>query len=177
MKLNKPKTSPDKYIGFGGEKSKKLHFKDQYEVKPESAETPWIPSRFGQPDLLSRISNRRLNLNDLNFVPEGENATGYEMFPGKGRFDMSVDYDFNLGRPNTPNYPEQQPDFDPLWNEAYSLSPVIAPDEKIKNPFPRQNNLDPNGYLQTMMEQGTNTNIPVLPDLINENPQAQISVS
>ncbi len=170
MKLNKPKTTPDKYITFGGNTSKKIHFKDQYK-----SELP-VPSRFGQPDLLDRISNRRLNLNDLNFVPEGEMGDGYEMFPGRGRFDMEVDYDFAIGRPNTPNYPEQQPDFDPLWNDAYSLSPVIAPEEKIKNPFPRQNNLDPNGYLQAMVEADPNTEIPALPDLINENPQAQTSI-
>lgn len=177
MKLGTPRTTPDQYIKFGGDTTKRLTYKDEFALKPQSAETPWVPSRFGQPDLLRRISNRRLNLNNLNFVPEGEQATGYEMFPGEGRFDMSADYDFGIGRPNTPNYPEQQPDFNPAWNDAYSLSPVIPPEEKTKNPFPRQGNLDPHGYLQALMQQGTNTNIPVLPDLINENPQAQTSIS
>jgi hypothetical protein len=177
MKTDKPRTTPDVYINFGGDTSKKLSYKDQFEVKASSAETPWVPSRFGQSDLLRAVSNRRLNLNHLNFVPEGVSDQPYEMFPGKGRFAMEQDYDFAIGRPQTPNFPEQQPDFDPNWNNAYTLSPVIKPEEKIKNPFPRQDNLDPNGYLQAMMEEGTTTDIQAMPELIDENPKSSISIS
>lgn len=176
MKLDKPRTSPSDYIKFGGNQDKKLNFKDQYDLKAAVQETPWIASRFGPQDLTKRIANKRLTLNELNFLPEGELQNEYVMFPGEGRFNMETDYDFTIGRPSTPNYPEQQPDFNPGWNDSYSLSPVIPPNEKIKNPFPRQDNLDPNGYLAAMINEGTNTEIPKLPDLINENPQGSVSV-
>jgi hypothetical protein len=176
MKIDRPRTSPGDYIKFGGNQDKKLKFKDQYDLKAAVQETPWITSRFGPQDLTKRVANRRLNLNELNFVPEGELQDGYEMFPGRGRFNMETDYDFTIGRPSTPNYPEQQPDFDPEWNNSYGLSPVIPPGEKIKNPFPRQDNIDPNGYLSAMLAEGTNTDIPKFPNLINENPQASLSI-
>lgn len=177
MKLDTKRTTPSDYIGFGGNTNKKLTFKDQFEAKPSSAETPWVPSRFQQSDLLNRISNRRLNLNDLAFVPEGDGPGTYEMFPGRGRFSMDTDYDFAIGRPQTPNFPEQQPDFDPAWNDAYGLSPVLKPEDKIKNPFPRQDNIDPNGYLAAMLQGEGTAQITAFPNLINENPQASISVS
>jgi len=176
MKINKPKTTPDKYIGFGGNQNKKLSFKDQYDLPARSQETPWVTSRFGPQDLVKAIANKRLNFNDLNFLPEGQEVKGYEMFPGRGRFDMKEDYDFSIGRPATPNFPEQQPDFNPDWNNYYLSSPVIAPEEKIKNPFPRQDNIDPNGYLFAMMEQGMNTDIPPFPNLIDENAHSSPSV-
>jgi hypothetical protein len=176
MTINQPRTTPDKYIGFGGNQDKKLSFKDQYDLSARSQETPWVTSRFGPEDLVKSIANKRLNLNDLNFLPEGQEVEGYEMFPGRGRFDPTADYDFAVGRPATTNYPEQQPDFNSNWNNSYLSSPVIAPGDKIKNPFPRQDNLDPNGYLMAMAEEGLNTNIPVFPELINENPQTSVSV-
>lgn len=176
MKIDKPRTNPQDYIAFGGNQNKKLSFKSQYELPATSQETPWITSRFGPQDLTKRVANRRLNFNDLNFLPEGQEVQGYEMFPGRGRFDIYNDYDFAIGRPSTPNFPEQQPDFDPLWNEAYLSSPVIPPADKAKNPFPRQENPDPNGYVQQMMEEGLTPIISSFPDLINENPQASTSI-
>lgn len=176
MKLNTTRTSPDLYIRFGGNEEKQLSYRDNFKIEPNSGQTPWVPSRFGQPDLLKRISNRRLNLNNLNFVPEGPDGQAYEMFPGGGRFNEPEDYDLSIGRPKTPNFPEQQPDFNPGWLNMYSLSPVIAPGDKIKNPFPRLGDLDPNGYLAAMAEEGTNSSIPNFPDLINENAQAKVSI-
>ncbi len=176
MNLNKPKTSPEKYIGFGGNQDKKLSFKDQYDLPAKAQETPWVTSRFGPKDLVKAIANKRLNFNDLNFLPEGQVVEGYEMFPGRGRFNPSEDYDLAIGRPATPNFPEQQPDFNPTWNTLYMSSPVIPPGDKTKNPFPREGNIDPNGYLMEMMQQGLNTAISPFPDLINENPQASTSV-
>ena len=176
MKIDRPRTTPGDYIKFGGNKDKKLNFKDQYDLQASTQKTPWVPSRFGTEDLTQRAANRRLIYNDQNYVPEGELKNGYEMFPGLGRFSMETDYDFAIGRPSTPSFPEQQPDFDPNWNNSYGLSPVIPPEEKIKNPFPRQNNIDPNGYLAAMMAEGTNTDIPKLPELISENPQTSLSI-
>ena len=176
MKIERPRTTPTDYIKFGNNKDKKLNFKDQYDLKANAQETPWITSRFGPQDLTKAIANKRLNFNALNYVPEGELQNGYEMFPRLGRFDMETDYDYDIGRPATPSYPEQQPDFNPEWNNSYSLSPVIPPGDKIKNPFPRRTNLDPNGYLAALMAEGSNTNIPAFPNLINENPQGSVSI-
>lgn len=176
MKINRPRTTPDAYIKIGGTRDKKLNYKEQYELKAVSQETPWVSSRFGTEDIQKRIANRRLTLNELNFVPETGAINSYEMFPRLGRFAMETDYDFEIGRPATSNFPEQQPDFNPNWNTSYELSPVLPPEEKIKNPFPRAGNIDPNGYLAALMAQGTNTSIPSFPDLINENPQASTSI-
>lgn len=176
MNIDRPRTVPSDYIKFGGVQDKKLDYKDQYKLKANTQETPWVTSRFGSQDIQKRIANRRLNLNELNFVPEAGPTNSYEMFPRLGRFNMETDYDFEIGRPATANFPEQQPDFDPNWNGSYGLSPILPPEEKIKNPFPRATNLDPNGYLAAMIAQGTNTSIPSFPDLINENPQASTSI-
>jgi hypothetical protein len=176
MKIDKPKTSPEKYIGFGGNQDKKLSFKDQYDLPAKSQETPWVTSRFGPQDLVKAIANKRLNFNDLNFLPEGQAVQGYEMFPGQGRFSMKDDYDFSIGRPATPNFPEQQPDFDPAWNDSYLSSPIIPPEDKTKNPFPRKDNIDPNGYLLAMLANSGSTAIAPFPDLINENPQSSPSI-
>ena len=175
MKLDRPKTTPEKYISFGGNKNKQLSFNDQYSVPANSQESPWVTSRFGPQDLTKRVANRRLNFNDLNFLPEGEEVREYEMFPGRGRFSPSEEYDYEIGRPATTNYPEQQPDFDPIWNEAYLSSPVIPPVDKAKNPFPRRGNIDPNGYLQEMLQTGLTPSITPFPDLIDENPQSSMS--
>jgi len=174
--LNKPRTSPEKYIGLGGDKTKKLSFRNQYALPASSQETPWVTSRFTPEDLTKSIANRRLNFNDLNFVSEDGFNQAYEMFPGRGRFDSYTDYDYELGRPATPNFPEEQPDFNPLWNELYISSPIIPPSDKSKNPFPRAQNPDPNGYLQQMMEEGLTSLISPFPELINENPQASTSI-
>lgn len=176
MKIDKPKTTPEKYIGFGGNKETKKSFKSQYDLPATSQETPWVTSRFGPQDLIKRVANRRLNFNDLNFLPEGQIVEGYEMFPGRGRFNPIDDYDDFIGRPATPNFPEQQPDFNPEWNSSYISSPVLPASEKIKNPFPRKDNIDPNGYLLEMVEQGLSSSIPKLPELINENPQPSTSI-
>lgn len=176
MTINAPRTTPDKYIAFGGDKAKKNSYRSQYALPASSQITPWINSRFTAEDLTNAVANKRLTFNDLNFVPEDGTGQSYEMFPGRGRFDFFTDYDYELGRPAIPAFPEEQPDFDPYWNELYLNSPVIPPSDKSKNPFPRLANPDPNGYLQQMMEQGMTPLIGSFPELINENPQPSTSV-
>ena len=60
--------------------------------------------------------------------------------------------------------------------EAYALSPVIKPGNKIKNPLPRRDNIDPNGYLKALVEEGTNTNIPAFAPAIDETVNSGISI-
>jgi len=139
---------------------KNLDFDELFRAKPETGEYPWNPSRFKQQDLTKRMMTRKRNLNPgLNFVgnapffDQNEAVTPeYELFEGLGRFDRPTAYDFNEGRPITPQRPQDQPDFNPTWVEAYRLSPTIKPDKTAKNPMPRIKNPDPNGYLMAAAE-------------------------
>jgi hypothetical protein len=76
----------------------------------------------------------------------------YELFEGLGRFDRPVAYDFNEGRALTRNRPQNQPDFNPEWIDAYNVSPTVNPSKRAKNPMPRMKNPDPNGYLMSVAE-------------------------
>ena len=142
-----------------GEIAKRLDFDDLFRAKPETGEYPWNPSRFNERDLLKRAMTRKTTLNpDLNFVgnsPFFDNnkqiKDGYELFEGLGRFSRSK-YDFNEGRAMTDQRPQDQPDFNPRWVEAYKLSPTVSPGKVAKNPMPRLRNPDPNGYLMQAAE-------------------------
>ena len=144
-----------------GQMPKRLDFDDLFSSKAREGEYPWNPSRFGQKDLLKRSQTRKMNLNpDLNFVgnspffdenPEEINAD-YELFEGLGRFNRPFDYDFEEGRPLTAQRPQNQPDFNPMWKEAYDFSPTLSPEKSSKNPMPRMRNPDPNGYLMRVAE-------------------------
>jgi hypothetical protein len=142
-----------------GEIAKRLDFDDLFRAKPETGDYPWNPSRFDERDLLKRSMTRKVTLNpDLNFVgntpffdDNDPNAT-YELFEGLGRFNRPEDYDFDEGRARTEQRPQQQPDFNPNWIEAYKLSPTLNPGKSAKNPMPRLRNPDPNGYLMAAAE-------------------------
>lgn len=142
-----------------GEIAKRLDFDDLFRAKPETGDYPWNPSRFDERDLLKRSMTRKVTLNpDLNFVgntpffdDNNPNAT-YELFEGLGRFNRPEDYDFDEGRARTEQRPQQQPDFNPNWIEAYKLSPTLNPGKSAKNPMPRLRNPDPNGYLMAAAE-------------------------
>ena len=142
-----------------GEIAKRLDFDDLFRSKPESGDYPWNPSRFNERDLLKRSMTRKVNLNpDLNFVgntpffDDNDPNASYELFEGLGRFDRPEAYDFDEGRPRTAQRPQDQPDFDPNWIEAYKLSPTLNPNKVAKNPMPRLRNPDPNGYLMAAAE-------------------------
>jgi hypothetical protein len=140
---------------------KNLNFDELFRAKPESGDYPWNPSRFNQDDLLNKMMTRKRQLNpSLNFVPNSpffddnsEVNSDYELFEGLGRFNRPMDYDFNEGRANTNIRPENQPDFNPVWVEAYRLSPTVKPGKGVKNPMPRMKNPDPNGYLMALAQQ------------------------
>lgn len=139
--------------------NKKLDFNDLFRAKPETGDYPWNPSRFTQEDLLKRAMTRKTNLNpDLNFIgntPFFDNNeevnSSYELFEGLGRFSRE-DYNFDEGRPLTTQRPQDQPDFNPQWIEAYKLSPTLNPAKVAKNPMPRLRNPDPNGFLMAKAE-------------------------
>lgn len=146
-----------------GRIASRLDFREIFKNKhdTDTASGPWVPSRFTSEDLLKAIENRKLTLNPrLNAVPnspfwDSENQlqpSDYEMFSGLGRFRRD-DYDFDEGRALTSVRPEQQPDFNPSWIEAYRLSPTLKPEDRSKNPMPRVKNPDPNGYIMAIAEQ------------------------
>jgi hypothetical protein len=142
-----------------GEIAKRLDFDDLFRAKPETGDYPWNPSRFNERDLLKRSMTRKVTLNpDLNFVgntpffDDNDPNASYELFEGLGRFDRPESYDFEEGRPRTSQRPQDQPDFDPNWIEAYKLSPTLNPGKVAKNPMPRVRNPDPNGYLMAAAE-------------------------
>lgn len=143
-----------------GQIPKRLDFDDLFRAKPDTGEYPWNPSRFNERDLLKRSMTRKVTLNpDLNFVGnspffDSNDGVGpdYELFEGLGRFNRPMDYDFNEGRARTEQRPQNQPDFNPQWMEAYKISPTLNPGKMAKNPMPRLRNPDPNGYLMSMAE-------------------------
>ncbi len=144
-----------------GQVSKKLDFHDLFASKPETGAYPWNPSRFSERDLTKRMMTRKETLNpSLNFVGNAPffdgNQNGvtpeYEMFDGVGRFNRPDAYDFTEGRALTPQRPQQQPDFNPQWMEAYKISPTLNPAKMAKNPMPRLRNPDPHGFLMAIAE-------------------------
>lgn len=155
-----------------GEIAKRLDFDDLFRSKPESGQYPWNPSRFGQQDLMRRAMTRKINLNpDLDFVSNtpffddnSQVTEAYDMF-GLGRFNRPEDYDFDEGRAKTTQRPQDQPDFNPQWIEAYKLSPTLNPGKAAKNPMPRTRNPDPNGYLMAMAEKRVESEIEDKPSI------------
>ena len=139
----------------------KLNFRDLFESKPATGAPPWTPSRFKAEHLTNALQTRKATLNPrLRFVGnspffDDENQLDpkdYELFEGLGRFDRPVAYDFNEGRALTRNRPQNQPDFNPEWIDAYNVSPTVNPSKRAKNPMPRMKNPDPNGYLMSVAE-------------------------
>jgi hypothetical protein len=145
----------------GGRIASKLNFRDLFESKPATGAPPWTPSRFKAEHLTNALQTRKATLNPrLRFVGnspffDDENQLDpkdYELFEGLGRFDRPQAYDFNEGRALTRNRPQNQPDFNPEWIDAYNVSPTVKPSKRAKNPMPRMKNPDPNGYLMSVAE-------------------------
>lgn len=145
-----------------GKITSRLNFRELFRNKydTETGGAPWVPSRFTADDLLKSIQTRKITQNPrLSFVPNSpfwdtQNElpiAQYDMF-GLGRFNRPLDYDFEIGRANTKARPQDQPDFNPQWMEAYKLSPTVSPDKRAKNPMPRMKNPDPNGFIMRLAE-------------------------
>ena len=144
-----------------GDVTKRLDFDDLFTTKSETGEYPFNPSRFKSGGLTKKAMTQKLTQNPgLNYAPNtpffdnNEQVTAdYELFEGLGRFNRVMDYDFETGRPRTRQRPQNQPDFNPMWKEAYGMSPTITPGEEAKNPMPRLKNPDPKGYIMRKAEQ------------------------
>ena len=145
----------------GARIASKLNFRDLFESKPATGAPPWTPSRFKAEHLTNALQTKKATLNPrLRFVGnspffDDENQLDpkdYELFEGLGRFDRPEAYDFNEGRALTRNRPQNQPDFNPEWIDAYNVSPTVNPSKRAKNQMPRMKNPDPNGYLMSVAE-------------------------
>ena len=91
------------------------------------------------------------NVGNSPYFKDGSKlAEGHELFEGIGRFNRQEQYDFTAGRPLTAQRPEDQPDFNPTWMEAFRMSPTMNPGDKPKNPNPSYANPDPNGFIEGM---------------------------
>ena len=144
----------DRYLDYGKDlfsKRKNLDFDDLFSVKADSGSAPWSLNRFDSTDLLRRIQTRKLQLNP-GLQQVGDDGGEIEVFAGIGRFNRDKDYDFVNGRANTNQRPEEQPGFNSLWGEYYSLSPALNPGKRASNPMPRAKNPDPKGYIMAQME-------------------------
>jgi hypothetical protein len=158
LELGRYLTNP---FNEGGRVSRKLNFNDLFASKPATGAPPWTPSRFKAEHLTNALQTKKATLNPrLRFVGnspffDDENQLDpkdYELFEGLGRFDRPEAYDFNEGRALTRNRPQNQPDFNPEWIDAYNVSPTVNPSKRAKNPMPRMKNPDPNGYLMSVAE-------------------------
>jgi hypothetical protein len=133
LELGRYLTNP---FNEGGRAVRKLKFNDLFASKPSTGAPPWTPSRFKAEHLTNALQTRKATLNPrLRFVGnspffDDENQLDpkdYELFEGLGRFDRPVAYDFNEGRALTRNRPQNQPDFNPEWIDAYNVSPTVNP--------------------------------------------------
>lgn len=144
----------DRYLDYGKDlftKRKNLNFDELFSVKADSGVAPWTLNRFDSTDLLRRIQTRKLQLNP-GLQQVGDDGGEIEVFAGIGRFNREKDYDFVNGRALTNQRPEEQPGFNPVWGEYYSLSPTLNPGKRASNPMPRAKNPDPKGYIMAQME-------------------------
>ena len=158
LELGRYLTNP---FNEGGRIVRQLNFNDLFASKPSTGAPPWTPSRFKAEHLTNALQTRKATLNPrLRFVGnspffDDENQLDpkdYELFEGLGRFDRPVAYNFEEGRALTRNRPQNQPDFNPEWVDAYNVSPTVNPSKRAKNPMPRMKNPDPNGYLMSVAE-------------------------
>jgi hypothetical protein len=159
LELNRYITNP---FDNKGRIPSQLNFRELFRNKydTETGGSPWVPSRFTFEDLTKAFQTRKIIHNPrLNFVPNSPfwdtnnelPQSKYDMF-GLGRFNRPNDYDFVNGRANTKTRPQDQPDYNPQWIQAYQLSPTVSPDKRAKNPMPRMKNPDPNGFIMRMAE-------------------------
>jgi len=144
----------------GSKGLRKIDYEESFRAK--SDQPPFNINRFGRDELKSKIVSKKPILNRrLDFVDDPDS---FELFTGLGRFDngrtnkedpsMSL-YDFDVGRANTKLDFRQTPEYQSkgeLWNERYKFSPTISPGDRITNPMPRLENLDPKGYLLAAAE-------------------------
>ena len=153
----------NRYIGYSKPNTKiKTNFGDQYRTDASESvggQYPWDPGRSTTADLLNRVQSRKFTLNaHLGYVDPQQPLTT-QLFLGQGRFVRHTDYDFQTGNPITDHKPQQNPDFNPVWVDAYKISPTIPPNKRAKSPMPTAANPDPHGYIMQMAQQNADDTV------------------
>jgi hypothetical protein len=162
----------NKYIGAvkDPENKSKTTFSDQFRVDANSGiggQYPWDPGRFNTTDILNRVQARKRTLNaHLGYVDPHEPLEA-QLFIGLGRFVRHEGYDFQKGQPLTEHKPQQNPDFNPVWVDAYKISPTIPPSKRAKDPMPSASNPDPHGYIMQMAQAQAENTVDPQPSVAN----------
>ena len=148
---------PAKYIGYAKPNAKvKETFGDQFRTDANASiggQYPWDPGRPTEVDILNRAQARKRTLNAKLGYVDPEEPLDTKLFIGTERFVRHENYDFKVGRALTTHRPQDNPDFNPIWLDAYRISPTIPPNKRAKNPMPTASNPDPHGYIMQMAQQ------------------------
>lgn len=171
----------NKYIGYGKpDATIKTNFGDQYRTDASQAiggQYPWDPGRFNIVDISNRAQSRKRELNkQLGYVDPHE-PLSTQLFIGLGRFTRHIDYDFKNGRPIVNHRPQDNPDFNPVWMQAYKISPTIPPNKRANNPMPTEANPDPHGYIMQMSQQQAENDVnpqPTVANLLNKSKEPEL---
>ena len=133
-------------------KKKKINYQEAFKSKP--TEAPFTAGgRFETSDLRNKLQAKKLTQNPrLNFV--GGDPTEFQLFTGLPRFDTNRQelYNFETGKPNTIADFRTYPEYNPMWEEMYRVSPTLEPGSAAKSPMPSVRNPDPNNYIMMAQE-------------------------
>jgi len=180
MFLEEDRPDPSKYIGTSNDGRIKKTFGDNFRVdanKGLGGQYPWDPARFNSPDILNYAQSRKRTFNAHLGMVDPEAPLDHQLFIGLGRFTRD-DYDFQGGRPQTDHDPKKNPDFNPVWVQAYKISPTIPPGKRAKNRMPTAANPDPNGYIMQLAESQANNDVqgePSVANLLSDNKLTEVS--
>ena len=162
----------NRYIGAAKDPANKLKtkFGDQFRVSAKDGiggQYPWNPGRFGTSDILNYAQSRKRSLNAQLGTVDPDEPLQTRLFADTTRFVRNTDYDFALGQPNTEHKPQNNPDFNLVWVEAYKISPTIPPGKRAKSPMPTASNPDPNGYIMQMAQSQADNTVDPKPSVAN----------
>ena len=162
----------NRYIGAAKDSANKTKtkFGDQFRVSANEGiggQYPWNPGRFNTSDILNYAQSRKRSLNSQLGTVDPDEPLQTRLFNDTTRFVRNTDYNFALGQPNTEHKPQNNPDFNEVWVEAYKISPTIPPGKRAKNPMPTASNPDPNGYIMQMAQSQAENTVEPKPSVAN----------
>jgi hypothetical protein len=162
----------NKYIGATKDPNNKIKtkFGDQFRVNANEGvggQYPWNPGRFDTSDILNYAQARKRSLNVQLGTVDPENPLQTRLFADTTPFVRNTDYNFKIGRANTEHRPQDNPDFNEIWVEAYKISPTIPPNKRAKNPMPTASNPDPNGYIMQLAQSQADNAVDPKPSVAN----------
>tara|TARA_R110000868_G_scaffold239915_3_gene494424 strand:- start:1434 stop:2039 length:606 start_codon:yes stop_codon:yes gene_type:complete len=162
----------NKYIGAAKDLANKTKttFGDQFRVSAQDGiggQYPWNPGRFDSSDILNYAQSRKRSLNVQLGTVDPDEPLQTQLFAGTTPFIRHDHYDFQKGTPITEHKPQSNPDFNPVWVEAYKISPTIPPDKRAKSPMPSASNPDPHGYIMQMAQSQADNTVDPKPSVAN----------